>query len=153
MKGVTITGCRPYDGEYPLDLARMKAVEYGLIKRLSGYLPGDVPDGIAGFDVELVCAIATVALQRAGKVPTDDGEAQARSTYQRLINLEVGSITLDLGADEEADAVPPEGSSTGNGSSHGPGSSRSSETSRHLPRVGGTRASGGAESAQLRSVS
>ena len=150
MKGVSIEGLRPYDGEWPLDLAHMKAVEYGLIKRLSGYLPADLTEGLAGLDMELIAAIGVVALQRNGQVADNDGEAQAKDVYARLIQLEPGKVRLDLGADdqdEEGDAVPPILAPGESGGSSGPGSKQSSATSTHLPRVGGT---GSSASAGLR---
>lgn len=156
MRGVTIEGSRRHDGDHELALGLMTPRDYGLIKRLTGYMPADVPDGIGGYDLELVCAIAVVALRKNGRVAGDDGDTEARQVYDELIDMTPPNrVRLDLGEDEEAgedDAGPPLTSSAESGDTPGPDSKTSSETSPTRPGHGGTPASGSLESGLLRSV-
>jgi hypothetical protein len=133
---VVITGVKPYDGRYPLDFDHFTSRELGWIKRYSGYLPLSFVDGLRGADADLLITLGMIALHRAGKLSPQD----APDFYERCVDVEFGSITIELEqtADaEDADAGPPAGSSNGSSSSPSPVSSESSETSRPDPKPGG----------------
>jgi hypothetical protein len=90
------------DGEYELDASSLTNREFRTIKKLSGLRPREIEDAIVNADVELVVALAKVALERAGRgdVPAD-----------LLWDAEAGQIVIDFDAGEEpdeGDAGPPE---------------------------------------------
>ena len=62
----------PYDGRYEWDLEgrELTTREWGWIKRLAGYLPLNIEDGLG--DPELIAVFAAIALRRAGKVETNE---------------------------------------------------------------------------------
>jgi hypothetical protein len=139
MDWLVIDGARPYDGRYELDLAGMPPTsrEWGWIKRLSGYLPGNVEDGFRGGDPELFCVLAAVALRRAGKIET----AQVPETYEKLADAPFGAaIRFESDTVEDGDAdSPPLSSKNGSEPTSGPGSPTSSETSAQpTPAPSGT---------------
>jgi hypothetical protein len=135
---VVVEGVQPWDGRYPLDLngQELTTREYGWIKRLTGYLPVDLSDGLEKADPELVCAFAVIAMRRAGKI----GIPEVPDVYERLIDApSFSAVTLDTTADQPREAEPdPSASSTRNGSSSGRDSSESSESSPVLPSSSGT---------------
>ena len=130
MDSIVITGVSPWDGRYPFDIADAEPTtrEWGWIKRLSGYLPTTIEDGLRGADPELICAFAVIALRRAGKVGNDE----VQRLFDRLADAPFGT-TVQLETDspaEEGDADgPPTGSSSASSSSSGTDSTTSSETS------------------------
>lgn len=115
---------KPWDGVYEFD-ADFTRREWGWIKRLSGYLPGDVDKGFTGVDQELFAVFAIIALYRAGRI----SPADVSDVWERL--QDGGTIRL-LGDPVEAedDAGPPAERSNGNGNSSGNGSTTNSETSQ-----------------------
>lgn len=104
-----IDGVRPYDGEYPFDPhAEMTTTEWGWIKKLSGYKPMTVQQGIADGDPELFVALAVVAMHKEGKIQ----KTQALGAAARIADAPFGSaIRFEYdGAeaeDAEDDADPP----------------------------------------------
>jgi hypothetical protein len=71
---IVIKGIRPYDGEYELDTERaFNAREWNWIKRVAGYMPNTIRDGLAGGDPDLYVALAVIAMCRAGKVERTEG--------------------------------------------------------------------------------
>jgi hypothetical protein len=128
---IIVSGVKPYDGRYELDLdVEMTTREWGWIKRLSGYLPGTMDDNSLS-DPELACALAVIAMRRAGRIQTHE----AAAVFDRLIDAPFGSsITLEGGPEEtetEADASPPPRSLNGKPDDSGPNSLTSSEISAH----------------------
>lgn len=81
--------------EYPLDLSEMTGREVGVLKRV-GHIKGvgDLPEALQAGDLEVVVAVAVIAMSRAGV--TADAE--------RLLDAKMGVIRIDAG---EGDAVPP----------------------------------------------
>lgn len=140
MDWIVIDSIPPYDGRYQLDLAgdQFTTREWGWVKRLAGYLPGNLEDGLTGMDPELICAFATIALHRAGKVQARD----VPDVFERITDAPFGSTIrletdrAEIGQEEDADPPSPP-SSSGNGSSSGPGSTKSSETSPATPARSG----------------
>ena len=129
MDWLVITGAKPWDGRYELDLLdrELTTREWGWVKRLSGYMPLTIVQGLEGGDPELFTALAVVALRRAGRIEQGD----ATDTYEQLLDTPAGRITLESDTAEavEDDAGPPAGSSSSNGTSSGPASTTSWERS------------------------
>jgi hypothetical protein len=109
---LTITGVRPYDGRYELDLdgQPLTTREWGWVKKYAGYLPLTLT-GEAFTDPELIAVLAIVAARRAGVIDTAD----VPGLIDRLADAPFGTtITLDTDDQEpelEGDAGPPPGSS------------------------------------------
>lgn len=108
---ITITGVRPFDGEYPLDLEEepLTTLEWRWVKKISGYLPLTMADGFAGGDPDLVIALAVIALRRGGKIQKE----QALTVSDRLSDVAFDGAAIQLrfdGDDEDAedDASPPD---------------------------------------------
>jgi hypothetical protein len=144
---LVIEGVKPYDGRYEFDLENNELTtrEWGWIKRLSGYLPLTLEEGLMGADPELFACFAVLMLRRAGKVSNTD----VQELFDRVCDAPFGStIRLEADDTEEAeadDAGPPAGSSSGNEPSSGDGSPVSSESS--VPPRNGTGTPGSASSA------
>jgi hypothetical protein len=144
MDWIVIDGVKPYDGRYELDpTVEFSTREWGWIKRLAGYLPFNIEEAFTGGDPELFAVLALIALHRAGKVTIHD----VPGLYERMIDSPFWTtIRLEsdgaAGAVEDADAVPPAGSSTGNEPSSGDESTTSSETSPSHRNGSGTPESG-----------
>ena len=101
MDYIVIEGVRPYDGRYEFDLAGQELTtrEWGWIKRLSGYLPLTVEEGLS--DPELIVVFAAIALRRAGKVEPKE----VPEVFERLSDAPFGAaITMETEAEEEAEA-------------------------------------------------
>ena len=122
MDYITIDGVPPYDGRWEWDLEgrELTTREWGWIKRLSGYLPLNIEEGLG--DPELVIVFAAIALRRAGKVEPKD----VPQVFERLSDAPFGErITLETDLVEEDDASPPPSSSSLNGDASGASSSPS----------------------------
>jgi hypothetical protein len=150
---IVITGVPPWDGRYPFDIAESEPTtrEWGWIKRLSGYLPTTIEEGLRGADPELICAFAAIALRRAGKLQTDEVPA----LFDRLVDAPFGAtvkLETDAAADE-GDAGPPPENSNASSSSSGTGSPTSSERSEPTPAASGIPASDPSESPSIALVS
>ena len=70
---ITLTGVKPYDGRYELDLDGQPLTmrEWGWIKRHAGYLPVTLT-GEAFTDPELITMLAIISMTRAGKITNGD---------------------------------------------------------------------------------
>jgi len=147
MDWLVISGVNPWDGRYPFDFAETEPTtrEWGHVKRLSGYLPLTIEDGLRGADPELVCAFAVIALTRAGKIT----HPEAQTVFDRLADAPFGASirletdTADLAADGDR---PLPASSDASSSSSGDDGRTSSETSAPTPPPSGTPASATSES-------
>jgi hypothetical protein len=123
---VVVEGLKPWDGTYPLDIdeAPLTTREWGWIKRLTGYLPADFTLN----DPEVICALAVVAMHRAGRVTT----VEVPATFERIVDAPFGP-TIRLEATDEAgdadDPPHPAGATGSNATSSGNGLAPSSETS------------------------
>ena len=101
MDFIVVEGVRPYDGRYEFDLAGQELTtrEWGWIKRLSGYLPLTVEEGLS--DPELIVVFAVIALRRAGKVEPKDVPA----VFERLSDAPFGAaITMETDVEVEEEA-------------------------------------------------
>ena len=140
MDWIVIDGVPPYEGrwQFDLDTQELTTREWGWIKRLSGYLPLTVEEGLS--DPELIVVFACIALRRAQKV----APAEVPDVFERLSDAPFGSaITMETDVKEAAEEAspPPPSSSSGNGDASGDGSTKSSETSPPSLEVSGTPAS------------
>jgi hypothetical protein len=131
MDYIVVTGVRPYDGRYEFDLEGQELTtrEWGWIKRLSGYLPVTVEEGLS--DPELIVVFAVIALRRSGKVDARD----VPDVFERLSDAPFGAaITMETEKAEkpESDVGPPELSSTLSVDTSGR-ESTNSETSQETP--------------------
>jgi hypothetical protein len=152
MDYLVIEGVLPYDGRWQFDLETQELTtrEWGWIKRLSGYLPLTIEEGLG--DPELVVVFACIALRRAGKAtPTE-----VPKLFEELSDAPFGSaITMETDVVETAedDAGPPASSSSENGDSSGATSTPNSETSGGPPNSSGTPDSATSASVPARSAS
>lgn len=112
---IAIHGVKPYDGEYEFDPEEqpLTTLEWRWIKKISGYLPLTISDGIDGGDPDVFVAFATVALARAGTIERSDVFRVA----DRLIEapFDGASITfVDDNPDDDGgdDGPPAEASAT-----------------------------------------
>jgi hypothetical protein len=122
---ITITGLRPYDGRYELDLDEQPLTtrEWGWIKRHAGYLPLTLDENSFA-DPELITVLAVIAVRRAGTVELRD----VPDLFDRLADAPFGStITLETGVDGDAD--PPPESTASKPSINGASSQTGSESS------------------------
>jgi hypothetical protein len=151
--GITLTNVQPYDGRYDIDLAEAELTnrEFGWIKRFAGVLPATIGDALVGGDAEFWCAVAVIALRRAGRI----GPADAPAVFEKLNDAGYGDVAVQItpGEEEDAAAGPPVLSSTSSGSSSGDGSPTSSETRDGPLSPTGSPASDTSESPRLRSAS
>lgn len=102
---IVVAGVKPYDGEYELDVehAPFTTLEWRWVKKIAGYLPLTIGEGMAGADPDLFCAFAVIAMRRAGKIDKDD----ALSVAERLADAPFGSaITIEGDKDEVEEDVP-----------------------------------------------
>ena len=142
MDFIVVEGVKPWDGRYEFDLAgrELTTREWGWIKRLSGYLPLTVEEGLS--DPELIVVFAAIALHRAGKVES----REVPDVFDRLSDAPFGSaITMETDVEEvaeEANPPPPSESSSSNGDTFGPDSTTNSETSAETRQLSGMPASG-----------
>jgi hypothetical protein len=152
MDYIVIDGVAPYEGRWEFDIEgrELTTREWGWIKRLSGYLPLSIEDGLG--DPELICVFACIALKRAGKVEA----REVPQLFEQLSDAPFGSsISMETDVEEEAegDAGPPPSSSSVNGGSSGADSAPSSETSEPTPSPSGMLASATSASGPVTSES
>lgn len=150
---ITLTGVKPYDGRYELDLDEQPLTmrEWGWIKRHAGYLPVTLT-GESFTDPELITMLAIVAMHRSGTVTN----AQVPELWDRFQDVPFGStVTLETDETEDAedDAGPPPEGKSAKRSSNGASSANGSETQEDPPRSTGSPASVTSESAPPISVS
>ena len=142
---ITLTGVKPYDGRYELDLdsSPLTMREWGWIKRNTGYLPATLT-GEAFTDPELITMLAIIAIHRAG---THHRQRRCAELWDRFADVPFGStITLEADPDED-DAGPPAPKKTGSPSTSGASSPTGSETSDDPRRATGSPRSATSESA------
>ncbi len=95
MPKIVIKDVPGLDGEYELDLAFTHR-DFRTIKQLTGVRANEVMDALEAGDLDIIVAIAEIALQRAGK----------QHSVEQLWDAQAGSLVLDV-EDMEAEASPP----------------------------------------------
>ena len=152
MNIITVTGVRPYDGSYELDLDAQPLTtrEWGWIKRNAGYLPLTLTSE-AFSDPELIMVLAVIAIRRSGSVQT----GQVTEVLDRFNDAPFGSaLTIEATPDEEEDdAGPPARSNSEKPSSNGASSPTGSESSEMPLRATGSPLLATSESERSISVS
>jgi len=94
---IVIKGISPYDGEYELDPERaFNTREWSWIKKVAGYMPMTITDGLEGGDPELFVALAVIAMCRAGKIDRDKGLQVAEA----LVEAPFDGATISIMAPE-----------------------------------------------------
>ena len=96
MPKVVIKDVPGLDGEYELDLTFTHR-DFRTIKQTAGVRANEVMDAINAGDLDIIVALAEIALQRSGKP----------HSVEQLWDSEAGSITLDVSADEEVEEETP----------------------------------------------
>ena len=83
--------------EYPLDIQNLTGKEVGIIKRI-GHVNGinAVPDALEAGDLELIAALAGIAIARTG----------ANVIYDKLLDMPIGMINVKLPDDSESSDTP-----------------------------------------------
>lgn len=139
MPKIVITGVPGLDGAYELDMTFTHR-DFHTIKQVAGVRANEVQDALEGGDLDIVVAMAEIALRRAN-VP---------HSVDQLWDSEAGGITLDVSdVEDEADNPPePEGAprsddaKPSSGLSTNGATDASLETSTHdssgIPRLGST---------------
>lgn len=108
---ITINGIPPFDGDYPIDVDRLTNRDLHHVKRIAGVRPLELEDALDAGDMDVVVALAYVAI-------TKNGHQYARQAEDALWNAELGQITVDLSDEDEgeggvtADPPPPSGPDT-----------------------------------------
>ncbi len=102
MNHVVIEGIPPWDGRYQFDDFSFTNRELYDIKKICGIRAAELIEALDSNDTSAYVAVAQVVLAKNGtNVDIDD-----------LWNAKVGSITIELGAPD--DAVPPTPPASGN---------------------------------------
>ena len=97
MPKIIITGVPGVDGEYDFDMTFTHR-DFHTIKQVAGVRANEVQDALEGGDLDIVVAMAEIALRRAGVAHSVDD----------LWDAEAGAITLDVADVEETDVdIPP----------------------------------------------
>ena len=146
MPKIIIEGVPGLDGEYEF-ATTFTHRDFRTIKKLTDLRANEVMDSLNAGDMDLVVALAEIALQRAGVVHDID----------QLWDAEAGSITMEF-ADDEVEEIPPltappsddETSSGAEIRSSGDGTSSATEPSPEMwtPNGSGTPEPDSSESAQ-----
>lgn len=94
---IILKGCQPYDGTYDFDSGYFTNREFHTIKRIAGVRAGELEDALAAADLDVMVAIAVIALQRHGKQVDEDV----------IWDAEGGASIVFVGEEAEQEAVPP----------------------------------------------
>ena len=143
---VIVEGVKPWDGEYLLDVRRaFTTKDWNIIKRVSGYLPYTIDDGLRGGDPELYVALAVIAMVRAQKVDREDAlrvaDQLAEAPFDRATIRMVFPKVEDDAGPPDLTSAPDEPSENGTRSSNklsGEPSKTSSDPSETTPVSTGT---------------
>lgn len=108
MDKIVIDGIFGYDGEYDIDFGTLTMREHHTIKRLSGLRALEISEAWLAGDLDLVLALAVIALERAGRRVNETVLWDAETGKIRLVFTEDPQAGPD--GDEEGDEErPPEG--------------------------------------------
>jgi hypothetical protein len=112
----------PYDGEYELDAAEaFTTTEWRWIKKISGYMPATITDGLKGADPDVFVALSVVAMSRAGRITREEVLPVAEQLAE--VPFDGATITLQGEASEGPPAVSQETSVDAESKSGSSGSS------------------------------
>lgn len=127
-----VINVKPYQGEYLFDIGEepLTVLEWRWVKKLSGYLPMTIDDGLRGGDPDLFLAFAVVALTRAGKVDQRSALEAADTLAQAPFD---GTAIQYVAVEEEGDADGPPAVTEEPPTSSGTSSASTSENSENGP--------------------
>jgi hypothetical protein len=119
---------KPFAGDYRLDIEEepLTTLEWRWIKRISGYLPATIREGVRGGDPDINIALAVIAMARAGRIAEADvidvADRLARASIDNL--EEIIDPSEELGEDpttpQATESHTPNGGSFGNSTSENP---------------------------------
>ena len=139
---IVVNGIKAYEGEYELATDRaFNAREWHWIKKIAGYMPNTVNEGLAGDDPDLYVALAVIAMCRAGRVDRADGLRVADVLSEApfgsidMVFPEAPDVPLELTGQPEQ---PSQNGSPSKTSSSGPSSPNTSDSSDRTPSSIGT---------------
>src|SRR5262252_5063885 len=116
MDRVIVSGIPPFDGEFELDLSTrvFSTLEWRWIKKISGYLPLTIQQGLEGGDPDIFVVMAVIALYRAGKIQREQAYMAADALAEPP--CDGSAIQIFVGESEQpGDVRPPASSPTTNG--------------------------------------
>jgi|SRR5215831_5332690 len=127
MLTIQISNVPGLDGEYELS-TNFTNRDFRTIKQMAGLRPMELEEAFQKRDIDLIVALAAIALRRAGKLFDEN----------QLWDAELGSIRL-IGDEEEKDASPPQ---TGNDENDNTSGEISDGTGEHSPPMSSQNGSG-----------
>lgn len=137
MDRIVISGVKPYDGSYDLDLEAQPFTtrEWRWIKQITGYLPTTVEGGFNGGDPDLIVSLAVIALRRSGTITNDD----VLRVADKFADVPFDGAAISFQGEETAedDARPPDMSSSSESESSSPPSSGPPSSPRSVPSGNG----------------
>ena len=94
-----------FKGEFDFDIAAepLTNLEWRWVKRLSGYMPMTVDEGLHGADPDLFVAFAVIALARAGRIPASD----ALNVAESFADLPFDGTAITFIGDQDGDTDDP----------------------------------------------
>lgn len=72
MDRIVLAGIPPYDGEYEFDASYFTNREYHTIKRIAGVRAGELDEALGAGDLDVIVALAVIALQRNNQPHEED---------------------------------------------------------------------------------
>lgn len=130
-----------YKGEYDLDAESepFTNLEWRWIKKISGYLPLTVGDGLAGADPDVIVAFAVIALSRAGRID----QTQALQVADEFDSLPFDGVAIVYQPDlEETEAGDPTKPATTPATQPSPPSTGASSQPTLVPPANGPKRTG-----------
>lgn len=134
MATITLTGCEPFDGEYPFVFGDppFNAGDLNIIKTISGVRSLELPEAFMAGDTDLIVALSVISVIRAGKAD----RKRASAVADVLFSAPPDGITFEPSAED--DALPPArkpsaAASESSASASGNDSSTGSETPESTP--------------------
>jgi hypothetical protein len=109
MDRVIVTGVPPFDGEFELDLSTrvFSTLEWRWIKKISGYLPLTIQEGLEGGDPDIFVVMACIALYRAGRITKEQVYAAAETLAEPPFDGAAIQIIVGERDEEAGDERPP----------------------------------------------
>ena len=96
MPKIIISGVPGLDGEYDLDMTFTHR-DFRTVKQVAGARANEVMESLGAGDLDIIVAMAEIALQRSGRP----------HSIEQLWDAEAGSITLDVADLEDVASDPP----------------------------------------------
>lgn len=105
---IRVSGVAGFEGEYELDQDAITMGDLKIIKRVAGVRAGEIDEAVNAGDVDVIVALAMIAMKRSGL-------AHWAGFEQAVESVPIGELKLDyVGSDDGDDATDPQ---SGNGGS------------------------------------